>query len=213
MSVIKYIYSNYKICKISVPKYQYLKIEKDDLLFNENSNFKFSVLLNNTIAKPTFLVDIKIDTKVYSYNVSGLVYLTFKNFLLSTVYEYWKNIENSKNSRKLNWDPYSEEDYDKNFRSNEKGNDKKEPNRPQTYKENKKRRYDLLLNIKDNYTRKLDTIIQWEKQNPGKIHPEKNEIKIMIDNIKDKIKKMEDSHYFESLRYLKSYKLYENYNW
>lgn len=207
-TVIGYIYNHYKECKISIPSNNKFTIERDDLILDTLS-FKFKITLNDEIQMPTFNVYINYGKKYYNYTTSGIIYTQFKTFLIDVVY-FWYKREGYKSSAKSDkktsssWNPYGEDEW--GGKSSTKTKNSQTPE-----EENKRRRYQLLIDTKDGYVRKWNTIIQWERQNPGKVHPEKAETRIMIDNVKDKIQKMKDAYHFESLKHLKSYKLYENF--
>lgn len=54
----------------------------------------------------------------------------------------------------------------------------------------------------------MDTIVEWEKKNPGKKHTDRETTKNEIENVKDKIKNIKDKYKFESLSHLKSFIFY-----
>lgn len=134
--VRNYIENHYRECIISVPKTNYLTVEDDGITYKK-IDFKFKVTLDNTVTKPTFSVYIKWGKEEYSYTVSGLLYGTFKMYLMNYVYEYMKTKDyqnkhknksnTNSNSSKSKYDDYykDEEDYYRNkYNKQDKPKDK-----------------------------------------------------------------------------------------
>lgn len=104
-------------------KKNYLIVEDDGITYKK-IDFVFKLTLDNTVTKPTFSVYIKWSNEEYSYNVSGLLYNTFKMFLMNYVYEYMKskdyqnkhkNSKSSTNSKNSDYeDDYRFHSHDKN---------------------------------------------------------------------------------------------------
>jgi hypothetical protein len=66
---------------------------------------------------------------------------------------------------------------------------------------NKRRRYNLLKETLIGYERELYKIIEWEKVNVNKTHPEKERVKNEIDNLKHRMKQINDTNHFENKEY------------
>lgn len=196
--VIQYIYGNYKDCKISIPNTNYLTIESPKLEV-KGVDINFKVTLNNTINKPAFSVNINYGKTEYSYTVSGLAYIQFKNFILDEVYNHYKLFGNKSSGNKSSGSKSSGK-YDTTPPKSE------DPER-----ENKRRRYNLLKDTKAGYKRQMDKILEWEKKNPGQKHPDnKHLVKNQIDAVQSKIDLMNSLYHFESHHYsnVSSYEIY-----
>jgi len=179
---IKYIYSNYQDCKISIPDKNYLTIESTGNLGIQGIDITFKITLDNNLSTPSFSVHIKYDKKDYSYKVSGLIYMQFYNFLSTIVYQHYKT------------------QYYKTYKS--KNNYKTSPKSEDPERENKRRRYNLLKDTKEGYKRQLEKILDWEKKNPGQKHPDdKHIVKNQLDIVQNKIDLMNSLHHFESHHY------------
>ena len=193
--IINYIYSNYKDCKISIPNDNFLTIEESKILLNEKEII-FKITLDNNEDSPTFDVYIKYDKKVYNYTVYGYSYILFKEFLFNTVYKYYINNKKSSTRNKTSDSYNNYDDYKKSYDS------PKPPKSEDPEKENKRRRYKLLKDTKDGYKRQMEKIIEWEKKNPGKKHPDDiNIVKNQIDVVQRKLDLMNSLYHFESHHY------------
>lgn len=211
-AIISNIYKEYKKCKVSIPKANFLVVERDDLLY-KNLDFKYKVTLDNTVKIPRFNVEISVNKfKDYNYTASGLVYNELKNFFLNTIYEWYK-IEmlydkDKQKQQKQQQKKYSDDygGYDDYY--NDYGETKTKQKEPEESEEvkNKRRRYQLLKDTLDGYNRQLAKIKDWERKNPGKTHDEKQLVLNQIDNVKDKINNMNTKFKFESIYYLKHLK-------
>lgn len=210
-SVMHNIFNEYKKCKVSIPRANFLVVERDDLLF-KNLDFKYKVTLDNTVNIPRFDVEISVNKfKDYNYTASGLIYTNLKNFFLNTIYEWYK-IEMLYDRGKQQQQKKYSDDYGNYGDSDDYGgyNDTKykkkaEPEESEEIK-NKRRRYKLLKDTLDGYNRQLTKIKEWERNNPGKTHDEKQLVLNQIDNVKDKINIMNNKFKFESIYYLKHLK-------
>lgn len=207
-STMSYIYKNYKECEISIPKANTLIVERHDLSY-EKTDFNFKVTLDNTVNIPTFDVQIKY-IKEYNYKVSGLVYNHLKNFFVDTIYEWYKIdmlYNKDKQKKQQTYNKHSN-DYGSYDYSDDYGDTKTKPKKPEESEEvkNKRRRYQLLKDTLDGYNRQLTKIKEWERSNPGKTNDEKQIVLNQIDNVKDKINLMNKKFQFESFYYLKHLK-------
>jgi len=66
--------------------------------------------------------------------------------------------------------------------------------------QNKRRLYILLKDTLAGYQRTMDRIKEWEKQNPGKTHTDRESTEKEIDAVKTKIKNIKDKYQFEHLK-------------
>ena len=201
---INYIYNNYTTCEINVPKDNFLVIScdglviKNDYYYQQKKKFEFKITLNNTFTKPTFDVYIMCDCKKYNYESSGLSYTQFKNFILSSVYSYYKMKSSSSksSSSKSNYgdgDSFSESFNSNTYKTKPKSNESIEI-------ANKRRRYDLLVNTLKSHEKELKDILSWEKTNHGKKHDNKEVTLNLIINIKDKMDTMNKIYHFDSIK-------------
>jgi len=182
ISIIKYIYNNYKNCEISVPKNNYIIISKNDLR-SDGIDLSFKIILDNTVAIPTFNVLIEYGSKKWNYEVTGVNYGQFKLFILNEIYVWHRRFGNQKKTN--------------NQKKSTNTNKKTEPI------DNKRRRYNLLLSTLDGFLREMDKIKEWEKKNPGKKHTDRESVQNQMLNVKDKINTMNKMYHFESRYYLK----------
>lgn len=213
-SVINNIFKEYKKCKISIPHSNFLVVERDDLSY-QNTDFKYKVTLNNTIRNPTFTAEITY-IKEYKYTISGIAYIELKNFFLNEIYEWYKidvyynqdKYKNQQQQQKKHTDDYGGYDYSSDYGNTKTKSKSKESEEPEESEEikNKRRRYKLLKDTLDGYNRQLTKIKEWERNNPGKTHDEKQLVLNQIDNVKDKINIMNNKFKFESIYYLKHLK-------
>lgn len=212
---MRYIHKNYKSCQISVPKDNFLTIEEKGLKLSNVSNFEFKITLDNTVSKPTFKVYIKADEKIYDYTVSGSFYFEFKMFFINEVFFYYKHNQSKSNQSKSknykddydeDYDEYDYDEYEK-FKKNRNYTDY-DPKKPQESEEvkNKRRRYNLLKDVLAGHQRKLNDCLNWEKKNPGKVHPDKITTQNEITATKSRINSMNKTYQFESVYYLKHLK-------
>jgi len=217
--VMLYIRKHYKLCKISVPRDNFLIIEKYDLQLAGSSDFEFKLTLNNTVVTPMFSVYIKVDKVKYDYTISGLNYAEFKIFLINEVFFYHRhnsgNYNSSQSKSKSNSNPFADygeddddyEKYKRDKRGDEYGyNDTKQKPKESEEIKNKRRRYELLKNVLAGHERKLSDCLNWEKKNPGKSHPDRITTQNEINATKSKINMMNNSYHFESVYYLKHLK-------
>lgn len=215
-AIISNIYNEYKKCKVSIPKTNFLVVERDDLLY-KNLDFKYKVTLDNTVKIPRFNVEISVNKfKEYNYTASGLAYNELKNFFLDTIYEWYK-IEmlydkDKQKQQKQQQKKYSDDyggydyyDYYDDYGETKTKQKQKEPEESEEVK-NKRRRYQLLKDTLEGYNRQLAKIKDWERKNPGKTHDEKQLVLNQIENVKDKINNMNTKFKFESIYYLKHLK-------
>jgi hypothetical protein len=203
LMVIKYIYGNYKDCKISVPNANYLTIESPDGIGVKGTDVIFKVTLNNTVGRPTFSVYIKYGKKEYSYNVSGIaaIYLEFKIFILNEVYKYYQTT-GSKSSSSGSKSSSSGSGSKSSGKYDDWWNSKTPPKSEDPERENKRRRYNLLKDTRAGYKRQMDKILEWEKKNPGQKHPDnKHIVKNQLDAVQSKIDLMNSLYHFESHHY------------
>lgn len=203
--IINYIYTNYKDCKISIPDKNFLLIESINSLGLQKIELSFRITLDNNINKPTFSSYIKYGKKEYNYKISGLGYIQFKNFLLTTVYQHYKNNGNQSGNKNKNY--YDYDDYKNSYNTPPKS--KPKPEDPE--REKKKKRYNLLKNTKSGYLRQMEKILDWEKKNPGQKHPDNKQIvKNEMDAVQSKIDLMNSLYHFESHHYsnIKPYEIY-----
>lgn len=190
--VINFIYKNYKICKISIPRDNYLTIEMDGLNIN-NINLEFKISLDNTSYMPKFDVYMKFGNKNYDYIVTGLIYVHFKNLILDEIYEWYRRYGSKQQ-----------------FKQESTKQTPKQETKQKTPIENKKRRYNLLKDTLEGYERQLKNILDWERKNPGKKHTDKDSIKNEISNLKDKINQMNNLFHFESYYFKHLNSFYKN---
>lgn len=203
--IIQYIFANYKKCEVSVPKPNILVI-KDNSMLNTH-DLKWKITLNNTINIPTFDVYIYHAGSEYKYDVAGLVYTYLKNFMLDTVYEWYRidSLYNKQKYQKQHTDDYGGYDYSSDYGNTKTKSKSKESEETEEVK-NKRRRYQLLKDTLDGYNRQLSKIKDWERKNPGKTNDEKQIVLNQIANVKDKINLMNQKFKFESIYYLKHLK-------
>ena len=189
--VESYIFNSYKDCNISIPRDNRIIIEKHDLLYNNSINFEFKVTLLNEYTIPKFDIEIIYGKKTLNYTVQGLVYITLKNYIINTVYPYYKLYGNKKQSNK--------------YKSNQqyKTNNYYKESQPKESEEksNKRRRFNLLKDTLSGYERELNRL-----KEEGAKQSEIEIVKNQIENVKDKINKINKEFQFESVYYLKHLK-------
>ena len=201
---IVYIQANYRECEISIPEDNHVKIKSKKLLFDNRIDFDFEITLLNEYRLPKFEVHLNFNNEDYDYTVSGLNYVDFKNFIVNTIYPYWKFYGNKQKQQSKQKSDYGYSDY-----SNSKQKTK-EPEESEDVK-NKRRRYKLLKDTLDGYQRQLKKIQDWERLNPGQKHPDnKEQVENQIKVVLGKIKLMKSMYQFESHTYsnIKPYEIY-----
>ena len=224
--VMAYIRKNYKLCKISVPKNDFIIIEKYDIKYAGSSDFEFKITLDNTVPFPKIVVYIKVDKNKYDNTVTGSSYAEFKMFLINEVFFYHRhnsgNYDSSqsksnqsksdkKNNTNYNSGPfgdYEEDEYDDYYNDFNPKYDTKQKEKPKESEEikNKRRRYELLKDVLAGHQRKLSDCLSWERKNTGKTHPDKITTQNEINATKSKINMMNTTYHFESIYYLKHLK-------
>jgi hypothetical protein len=96
-NVEAYIVRSYKNCDTSII-IDVITVEKKSLNLS-GIDFEFKVALKYNINIPTFNVNILHGKERYNYVVSGLLYANLKNFFVSTIFEWYKYTQNSKQSK------------------------------------------------------------------------------------------------------------------
>ena len=250
ISVVSYIYKNYKSCKINLHDLT-LSIE-NELEDNNGIDFSFKFSLRYATGEsyndPYFEIYIKHGKDEYKETIrQGFPQFSeLKSFLLNEVLFYYNHNDPSKKGKtnyydddeydepsgwdyyktrgrdyddwkkaddeykKSKYDDYGDdyEKYKRNKRGDEYNYTKHTKQKPKETDEiaNKRRRYELLKNVLDGHQRKLNDCLNWEKKNPGKVHPDTIVTKNEIAATKSKINQMNTTYKFESVYYLKHLK-------
>jgi len=189
--IIKYITSEYKICNISVESGN-IRIKKDNITYKE-IEINFDVLLKTNIIKPTFDISVKYGTKQFNYTVSGNFYTTFKTFISTVIYGWYK-LNNSSNSSKSYTDSDYDNDYNKYY-----GNKKTDTNSNKQESEevkSKRKIYNKLKDTLDGFSREYVRLLNDKTPNPNKKRDE-DILLNQITNVKEKISKMKIKYKFE----------------
>jgi hypothetical protein len=208
-NAFSWIEANYKICDITTSAARNeITFIKAGLTYGKNvkKDLDFEVTLENSYTIPSFRVKLKYDNIIYSVNVSGLSFVRFRNYIMDVIYPWYQKIgqyqqnTSGSSSNQSNQNSYkSSGTWSKQSTSN--------PNDTEEIKK-KRRLYILLKDTLAGYQRQMDTIVEWEKKNPGKKHTDRETTKNEIENVKDKIKNIKDKYKFESLNHLKSFIFY-----
>ena len=190
--VISYIELNYKNCKITIPEYNKITIEKDNLSLRSYNKyeFAFNLTLDNNYKLPKFYVKINLfDPETYSnifyfnYEINGIIYISFKNFILNTIYPWYKYVgQNTKKEKIPN--------------NNKNNNDNKFEKDPI---KNRQRRLELLKQTLKGYERTL---------NDTPVGSTRDQLLNEIEVIKGRIRIMEKPRN-ESYKHLMSFQLFE----
>lgn len=184
--VSSYIYHNYKDCEISVPRPNYLTVEKHDLQYENRLDFEFEVTLNNDATIPSFETIIILGNKKYTYTASGLSFIKLKRIFVEIIYPWYTYTQKS------------------SYYGKSKRRTSYEQEKPNENEEVKKKRklYKLLKDTLDGYNRQMDQIKEWKRKNPGETHSDEETVKNEIKAVKNKINLLNNKYQFESKHYL-----------
>lgn len=207
-AIKKYIFSDYDKCDLKVVSENIFKISKENSTYS-GKKLDFSVILDNSVVKPTFKVVITYDGEYFNYTSSGTIHQKLKDFIVRVVYPYYTESFNKKKSNNYKSKYDSDYGYDKSKKSYKKkktsGNyyKKKTTSPPKNEKDpdkNRLRRYKLLKSTLEGYIRQMDEIKRWEK-----VHKQSHSDRVATENelnaVKRRIEQMNKDYSYEKLNY------------
>jgi hypothetical protein len=219
-SIKSYIVDYYYKCDVTVNGDDFI-ISKDELQY-KNKNIEFRLNLHYREPLPKFTIDCTYDNRNISFVVSGYIHLSFKTYIINTVYNYHKDKYKSSSSSRSSYSSSSSSSSSRSSSSSSRSSYSSSSDfntyfrnkygiNPDLFinksgeNDNKKRRYNLLKNTLIGYEREL-----FNAENGQKTSNDITTIKNEINNINKKIKDMKTNYKFEKLNNLKHIKRFNS---